>query len=348
MMPRAVLTRARDEMLDWHHSGQSVWEMPFTGPDYRDIAAAAEAKLRTLLGIPGDYHVLFMHGGASAQFSLVPLNLLGPSAVADYVETGHWARRAIGEARRYGTVSVVASNADAASPSLPPPENWRFSTNASYCHITANETADGLEFDGAPPAGGAPLIADMTSNLLSRPIDISAYGMIYAGAQKNIGPAGLTIVIIRDDLLGLARRETPTIFNYSQQIDANGRINTPLTYAVYLADLVFDWLVEQGGLPAMAERNARKSEKLYAAIDRSDFYVCPVKADDRSRMNVCFSVADSNLDELFIDQATTSGLLNLKGHAASGGLRASLYNAMPEAGVDALIRFMDDFAVRDG
>ena len=205
MMPREVLARARDEMLDWQGSKQSVWEIPFTGPDYRGIAEAAEAKLRALLGIPSTYHVLFMHGGASAQFSMVPLNLLGANTVADYVETGHWARRAIGEARRYGIVNVVASNVDAMCPSLPAHETWRFSDDARYCHITANETADGLEFDGAPVSGGAPLIADMTSNLLSRPIDVSAYRLIYAGAQTNIGPAGLTIVIIRGDLLGAAR-----------------------------------------------------------------------------------------------------------------------------------------------
>jgi phosphoserine aminotransferase len=292
--------------------------------------------------------VLFMHGGASAQFSMIPLNLLGADDVADYVETGHWARRARGEASRYGTIHTVASNQTMSPPRLPPIEKWHFNPSARYCHITANETADGLEFNGAPPSGGAPLIADMTSNLLSRPIDVSAYGMIYAGAQKNIGPAGLTIVIIRDDLLGDARPETPSVFNYARQIEANGRINTPLTYAVYLAGLVLDWLDEEGGLLAAADRNRRKSEKLYAAIDDSEFYQCVVTPSDRSRMNVCFGLADHDLEERFLSHAEASGLLNLKGHAASGALRASLYNAMPESGVDALIDFMEEFAASDG
>lgn len=348
IMPREVLEQARDELLDWNGTGQSVWEMPFTGPDYRSIAEAAEADLRALLDIPSDYHVLFLQGGASAQFSLVPLNLAGPDDLVDYVETGHWAHRAIGEARRYCRVNVVASNAADGFRALPPRGSWQLSKHAAYCHITSNETANGLEFHSVPDVGEVPLVADMTSNLLSHPIDIARYGLVYAGAQKNIGPAGLTILIVRDDLIGRARPETPTVFNYQVQVESHGRVNTPLTYAIYLAGLVFRWLRECGGLSAIGAVNARKSAKLYDAIDQSAFYECLVARSDRSRMNVCFELADPDLQTDFLEQAAGQGLMNLKGHSAIGGLRASLYNAMPEAGVDALIAFMEDFERRRG
>lgn len=348
MMPRAVLEQARDELLDWNGTGQSVWELPFTGPEYRSIAEAAEADLRALLEIPPDYHVLFLQGGASAQFSLVPLNLAGPDDVVDYVETGHWSHRAIGEARRYCRVNVAASNATDGYRALPPRDTWRLSERAPYCHITSNETANGLEYHWLSDIGEVPLVADMTSNLLSCPIDIARYGLIYAGAQKNIGPAGLTIVIVRDDLLGAARAETPTVFNYKVQAANHGRVNTPLTYAVYLAGLVFRWLRERGGLLAVGAVNARKSATLYDAIDRSALYECRVAKSDRSRMNVCFQLGDPGLQTAFLEQASAQGLINLKGHSAIGGLRASLYNAMPEAGVDALIDFMEEFARRHG
>jgi len=346
VMPREVLERARDELLDWNGTGLSVWELPFTGPEYRSIAEAAEADLRSLLDIPPDYRVLFLQGGASAQFSLLPLNLAGADDVVDYVETGHWAHRAIGEARRYCRVNVAASNAAAGFRALPPRDTWRLSKQAAYCHITSNETANGLEYHWLPDIGEVPLVADMTSNLLSSPIDIARYGLIYAGAQKNIGPAGLTIVIVRDDLLGAARAETPTVFNYKVQAESHGRVNTPQTYAIYLAGLVFRWLRERGGLSAIGAANARKSAKLYDAIDQSASYECLVAKRDRSRMNVCFQLADPDLQTVFVERAAARGLLNLKGHSAIGGLRASLYNAMPEAGVDVLIGFMEEFARR--
>jgi phosphoserine aminotransferase len=345
VMPRPVLEAARDELLDWRGRGHSVWELPFTGADYKRIAAEAQADLRALLNIPADYEVLFMHGGASAQFSVVPLNLLDADGTADYVMTGHWAKKAIVEARRFGAVSVVAEGPEGFT-ALPARESWKLNPDADYCHITANETGDGLEYHWTPETGETPLVADMTSNILSRPFDVSRYGLIYAGAQKNIGPAGLCVVIVRRDLVGRARRATPSVFDYQVQIDTDGRFNTPLTYAVYLAGLVFDWLKAEGGVAAMARAAERKSGKLYRAIDGGDFYHCPVAIADRSRMNVCFGLAEPSLEPLFLTEAEAHGLVNLKGHAAIGGIRASLYNAMPEAGVDALVEFMADFAQR--
>jgi phosphoserine aminotransferase len=343
-MPAEVLERARDELLDWRATGMSVWELPFTGSEFKEIAAAARADLRDLLAVPPHYKLLFMHGGASAQFSLVPMNLLRGKTSADYVETGHWARKAINEARRYCRVNVAASGAGRHFTRLPSRRTWKLRADAAFCHLTSNETADGLEYHWIPDTGAVPLVADMTSSFLSRPIDISRYGLIYAGAQKNIGPAGLTVVIVREDLIGAALAATPSVFDYKVQADSDGRFNTPLTYGIYLAGLVFEWLKARGGLAAMAEASRRKAAKLYAAIDASDFYHCPVAVPDRSRMNVCFGLVEPALVATFSSEAARNGLVNLVGHGAVGGLRASLYNAMPEDGVDALIAFMDDFA----
>ncbi|TFH88543.1 3-phosphoserine/phosphohydroxythreonine transaminase [Billgrantia azerbaijanica] len=346
IMPREVLRQAREELLDWQGSGMSVMEMPFTGEEFQAIQRQAQQDLRELLGVPDDYRILFLQGGASAQFSLLPMNLLPPGATADYVDTGHWSRKAIAEGRRYARINVAASGEARGYRQVPDLASWRLDPQAGYCHITSNETADGLAYHWLPETGEVPLVADMTSDFLSRPLAVERFGVIYAGAQKNIGPAGLTIVIIRDDLIRPARPETPSAFSYQVQADSNGRFNTPLTYAVYIAGLVFRWLRREGGLAAMAERNRRKSDKLYAAIDRSDFYVCPQHAADRSRMNVCFHLAEASLTAECLQQAGAQGLLNLKGHPANGGLRASLYNAMPEAGVDALIAFLQAFAAR--
>ncbi len=348
VMPREVLTRARDEMLDWRGSGVSVLEMPFTGPEFKEILARAIEDLRDLLAIPGNYRVLFLQGGAYAHFAMVPMNLLRGRHRADYVETGHWSRRAIVEARRYCGVDVVASGESDNFNRVPPRGTWRLNPDAAFCHITTNETAQGLEFHWTPDTSDVPLVADMTSDFLSRPMDITRYGLIYASAQKNVGPAGLTIVIVRDGLLGGALPGTPTVFDYAIQADNDSTVNTPPTYAVYVAGLVFQWLKGQGGLPAVARMNRRKSAKLYAAIDASGFYRCPVVPTDRSLVNVCFRLPNESLETDFLVEAGRHGLLNLKGHSAFGGIRASLYNAMPEKGVDALIDFMERFSHRHG
>jgi phosphoserine aminotransferase len=344
MMPRPVLERAQEELLDWQGQGLSPWELPFTGAEFRDILARAKASLGELLALPPGYRVLFLQGGASLQFSLVPLNLLRGATSANYVETGHWSRKAIIEARRYAQVHVAASSAGSGFDRIPDFDTWQLDPAGAYCHITANETADGAEFRWTPDVGDMPLIADMTSSFLSRPIDVSRYGMIYAGAQKNIGPAGLTVVIVREDLLGRAAPATPTACDYAVQAEHDSRFNTPLTYAIYLAGLVFDWLLARGGLAAVAQANARKSACLYAAIDASDgFYHCPVQPASRSRMNVCFRLPNEELTLRFLQQAEERGLINLRGHGARGGVRASLYNAMPEEGVEALVAFMRGF-----
>ena len=347
-MPRAVLEQARGELLDWHGTGMSVWEMPFTGPEFRDIIATVRSRLGALLAVPANYRILLMHAGASAQFSLVPLNLLGAKAKADYVESGHWALKAIREARRYCEVNVAASSAENDFTHLPRAQQWRLDADAAYCHITSNETANGLEYHWTPDTGAVPLVSDMTSSFLSRPVEVSRYGVIYAGAQKNIGPAGLTVVIVREDLIGRARAETPSVLDYEVQAESEGMVNTPLTYPVYLAGLVLAWIEDQGGLAAMAEAGARKSATLYSEIDADGFYECPVVVGDRSRINICFRVAERALEDRFVGEAAAEGLVNLKGHSAYGGLRASLYNAMPEAGVAALIGFMREFRRRRG
>jgi phosphoserine aminotransferase len=348
IMPRAVLEQARDELLDWRGTGMSVWEMPFTGAEFREIIATVRSRLGTLLEVPPNYRILLMHAGASTQFSLVPLNLLGAKAKADYVESGHWALKAIREGRRYCAVNVAASNAEGGYTRLAGIDEWRLDADAAYCHITSNETANGLEYHWTPDTGAAPLVADMTSSFLSRPVEVSRYGVIYAGAQKNIGPAGLTVVIVRDDLIGRARPETPSVLDYEVQAESESMVNTPLTYPVYLAGLVLAWIEDRGGLAAMAEACAAKSATLYAEIESDGFYECPVRAADRSRINICFRIAERALEDTFVEEAAGEGLVNLKGHSAYGGLRASLYNAMPEAGVAALVGFMREFRRRRG
>jgi phosphoserine aminotransferase len=348
MMPEPVLARIRDELPDWHGHGLSVMEMPFTGQTFVEIARAAVQGLKDLLALPEGYHVLFMHGGAMAQFAIVPLNLLRGRETADYVETGYWAGRAIKEARRYCEVHVAASGAPCGFTSLPPESEWRLDGQAAYCHITTNETVNGTEFHWTPETGAVPLVADMTSNFLSRPIDVGRFGLVYASAQKNIGPSGLTLVVVREDLIGGAHPFTPSVFDYAVQAYNESMYNTPATFSIYVAGLVFDWIKDQGGLDAMDRASRRKSGKLYDFIDSSGFYHCPVVAAARSRMNVRFDLADGTLTGPFLDDARDAGLVNLKGHKATGGLRASLYNAMPEEGVDTLVDFMKDFARRHG
>lgn len=343
MLPQEVLEQAQAEMLDWHGSGMSVMEMSHRGKEYMSIAEAAEADLREVMAIPDNYKVLFLQGGASSQFSAIPLNLLRGNAGADYINTGAWSKKAIAEASRYCAVNVASSSEDTNFSSIYPQESWDTNPDAAYLHYTPNETIGGLEFPWIPETGDVPLVADMSSTILSRPVDVSKFGLIYAGAQKNIGPAGLTIVIVRDDLIGEAADITPTMMDYEVQAKAGSMYNTPPTYAWYLAGLVFKWLQRQGGLEGMAEINKRKADKLYAAIDDSDFYKNPVEKEFRSWMNVPFTLANSELDGEFLKQAAERDLVTLKGHRSVGGMRASIYNAMPEAGVDALIAMMRDF-----
>jgi len=343
VLPRPVLVRARDELLDWRGSGMSVMEMSHRGKEFVSIAEQAEADLRELMGISSDYHVLFLQGGATSQFAMVPMNLLRGRTQADYVNTGAWSKKAIGEAKRYCTVNVAASSENTKFTTIPPRDGWKLDPSAAYVHYTPNETIGGVEFDWIPDTGGVPLVADMSSTILSRPVEVSRFGLIYAGAQKNIGPAGLTVVIVRKDLVGETLAGTPSMFDYQQHADNGSMLNTPPTYGWYLAGLVFQWLKEQGGLEAMALINQRKAGRLYEAIDASDFYQCPVDVECRSRMNVPFTLADASLDADFLAGAKAAGLVSLKGHRSVGGMRASIYNAMPEAGVAALVDFMKEF-----
>jgi phosphoserine aminotransferase len=343
VLPKPVLERAREELCDWHGSGMSVMEMSHRGKEFVSIAERAEADLRTLLGIPQDYHVLFLQGGATSQFAMVPMNLLRDRPRADYINTGAWSKKALAEARRYCKVNVAASAEDTGFTSIPEQEQWQLDPTAAYVHYTPNETIGGVEFGWIPDTGAVPLVADMSSTILSRPLDVARFGVIYAGAQKNIGPAGLTVVIVRKDLAGRALERTPTMFDYQAHADNGSMLNTPPTYSWYLAGLVFQWLLELGGLEAIAAVNRRKAQALYAAIDGSDFYHSPVEPSCRSWMNVPFTLADAALDGEFLDRAAAAGLVTLKGHRSVGGMRASIYNAMPEAGVHALIEFMKEF-----
>jgi phosphoserine aminotransferase len=350
VLPESVLQRAAEEMLDWHGSGQSVTEMSHRGKEFTEIAARAEADLRALLGVPEGYHVLFLQGGASLQFEMIPLNLLRGQPVVDYVHTGEWAKKAIAPARRLGRaeVNVAASAEDRSFTYAPDPAGWRLSDDAAYVHYTANETIGGVEFSLIPDVGEVPLISDMSSTLLSRELDVSRFGLIYAGAQKNIGPAGLTIVIVRDDLVGLADPPLTPMLDYATHAHAGSMYNTPPTYAIYLAGLVFAQLLADGGLAAAEQRNIAKAELLYDAIDSQPFYANPVEPADRSRMNVPFTLADPGLDAEFLSAAGARGLIQLKGHRSVGGMRASIYNAMPIEGVRALVDHLHDFAATRG
>lgn len=340
-LPEAVLQQAKEELLDWHGAGMSVMEMSHRGKEFMGIAEQAEADLRELMSIPENYRVLFLQGGASSQFAMVPMNLLADKDGADYINTGSWSKKAIAEAGRYGKVNVAAdTSAEFRAPSQ---EELMLSADAAYLHYTPNETIQGVEFPYIPASGSVPLVVDMSSTILSRPLDVARFGVIYAGAQKNIGPAGLTLVIVRDDLIGNAQGATPAMFDYRIHADAGSMYNTPPTFGWYLAGLVFAWLKEKGGLAAMAEINERKAGALYDAIDGSDFYANPVASECRSWMNVPFTLADSSLDAKFLEQASENGLKTLKGHRSVGGMRASIYNAMPEEGVKALTDFMAEF-----
>jgi len=345
-LPEPVLRQAASEMLDWNGTGLSVMEVSHRGKEFMALQAGIEADLRELLAIPSSYKVLFLQGGAIGQNAIVPMNLLRGRKSADYVNTGAWSIRSIAEASRYARVNVVASGEASGFTAIPPQAEWRLDPDAAYVHICANETIGGLEYHWVPDTGAVPLVADMSSNILSRPIDVSRYGCIYGGAQKNIGPAGLTFVIVRDDLLGGALPITPEAFDYTVQAANNSMINTPPTFAIYLAGLVFRWIAEGGGLAAMAERNRAKAALLYAALDASDFYVNRIARDDRSLMNVVFHLADPALDAAFLEGAKAARLVGLKGHRLVGGLRASIYNAMPIEGVQALVAYMKDFESR--
>jgi phosphoserine aminotransferase len=347
VLPLEVLQQVRDELTDWQGRGMSVMEVGHRSKAFVACAAEAEADLRELLGVPASYKVLFLQGGATGQFAAVPLNLTTPGSVVDYINTGHWSKKALTEAQRYCPVNVAADGASSDYHDVPAQAGWKLSRDAAYLHYTPNETIGGVEWSFVPKVE-APLVADMSSTLLSRPIDVSRFALIYAGAQKNIGPAGLCVIIVREELLGRARRETPTVLNYKLVADEGSMLNTPPTFAWYVAGLVFKWLQRQGGVMRMGERNRAKAEKLYRAIDESAFYSNPVARASRSWMNVPFTLARPELDQTFITEAREAGLVNLEGHRSVGGMRASLYNAMPPEGVDVLVEFMREFARRNG
>ncbi|HEX3912449.1 MAG TPA: 3-phosphoserine/phosphohydroxythreonine transaminase [Steroidobacteraceae bacterium] len=345
VLPLEVLEEARDQLPDWDGSGMSVMEISHRTGSFLEVARQAETDLRELMAIPRNYQVLFMQGGASAQFSLVPMNLTTAESTVDFVNTGHWSKRGITEAARYCSVHVAA-DAGGSYKRVPPQAELQFSGRAAYAHYTPNETISGVEFSYVPETGGAPLVADMSSSILSRPVDVAKFGLIYAGAQKNIGPSGLTVVIVRDDLLGHARRETPYVFNYQAIAENQSMLNTPPTFAWYMAGLVFKWLKRAGGVAQMGRRNQAKAAMLYAAIDASRLYENAVSADARSWMNVTFNLKNPGLDAEFLAAAGAEGLQGLKGHRVLGGMRASIYNAMPLAGVEKLCAFMADFERR--
>ncbi|WP_220812834.1 3-phosphoserine/phosphohydroxythreonine transaminase [Pseudomonas paralcaligenes] len=347
-LPTAVLQRAQAEMLDWQGRGLSVMEMSHRSDEYVAIAEKAEQDLRDLLSIPNDYKVLFLQGGASQQFAEIPLNLLPEDGTADYIETGIWSKKAIEEARRYGNINIAASAKGYDYFAIPGQNEWQLSKDAAYVHYASNETIGGLQFDWIPEVGDTPLVVDMSSDILSREIDVSKFGLIYAGAQKNIGPSGLVVAIIREDLLGRARSVCPTMLNYKIAADNGSMYNTPATYSWYLSGLVFEWLKEQGGVAAMEQRNKAKKDLLYKAIDASDFYSNPIQPSARSWMNVPFRLADEKLDKAFLAGADARGLLNLKGHRSVGGMRASIYNATGLDAVEALVAYMAEFEKEHG
>jgi phosphoserine aminotransferase len=347
-MPLPVLERAQAELLDWHGTGMSVMEMSHRGAAFTSIIEKAERDLRALLAIPDDYRVLFLQGGALAQNAAVPLNLMAPGGIADYVDTGHWSQKSIAEARKYGDVNVAASSADANYTYVPAQSTWKRARHAAYVHVTTNETIGGVEYFWIPDTGDVPLVADASSHILSRPFEVAKFGVIYAGAQKNIGPAGLTVVIVRDDLLGRARRECPSVLDYAVQAKAGSMFNTPSTFGIYLAGLTFEWLEAQGGLAAIERQNVAKASALYTEIDRTGFYRNDVRPADRSRMSVPFFLRDEQLNAPFLAGAQARGLVQLKGHRAVGGMRASIYTAMPLDGVLKLVDWMREFEREHG
>ncbi len=343
MLPEAVLKQAQAEMLDWQGSGMSVMEMSHRGAEFMGIAETLHNDLRELMAIPDNYKILFLQGGATAQFSFIPANILGDRQKACYINTGAWSEKAIKGAESYCDVIVSASSEANNFTAIPDRVSWNIDAQAAYLHYTPNETIHGVEFQYTPDVGDLPLVADMSSNILSRSVDVSKFGLIYAGTQKNMGPAGAAVVIVRDDLIGKAQKNLPDIFNYEKQVKQESMLNTPATYTWYLVGLVLQWLKAQGGVSAIEQVNKRKAKNLYAAIDQSVLYSNPVAVADRSRMNVPFILADEGLDKAFLSAAKEQGFLSLKGHRSVGGMRASIYNAMPESGVDALIQFMAEF-----
>jgi phosphoserine aminotransferase len=348
VLPEEVLQKAAAEMLDWHGSGMSVMEMSHRGKEFIGIADKAQADLRTLLSIPANYKVLFLQGGAIAENAIIPMNLLGDKKIADYVNTGEWSKKSIKEAKKYCTVNIAASAEDKNFTYVPNRDTWKLTKDAAYVHVCTNETIGGVEYHWTPDTGEVPLVADMSSHILSRVIDVSKYGVIYGGAQKNIGPAGLTLVIVREDLLGKAREITPSAFDWKQQAENDSMLNTPPTYSIYVAGLVFEWLLAKGGIAAIEKQNIAKAALLYDYFDQSEFYVNPVRKEDRSRMNVPFKLKDEALDETFLKGAKERGMVQLKGHRSVGGMRASIYNAMPVAGVRTLVDYMTEFARKHG
>ena len=347
-LPEIVLQQAAAEMLDWHGSGMSVMEMSHRGREFISIADECEALLRELLAVPANYKVLFMQGGAIGENAIVPMNMLRGKTSADYIDTGEWSKKSIKEAKKYGAVNVAASAADTGYDRVPPRDSWRLDNNAAYVHICSNETIGGVEYHFTPDVGAVPLVADMSSSILSRPVEVAKYGLIYGGAQKNIGPAGLTLVIVRDDLLGGAMAITPSAFDYKVVADNDSMYNTPPTYAIYIAGLVFHWIKAQGGLVAMAAHNRTKAAVLYDFLDSTGFYKAPVARDCRSLMNVPFKLHDDSLDAAFLKGAEARAMVQLKGHRSVGGMRASIYNAMPLAGVQALVAYMKEFEASHG
>ena len=347
VLPEEVLARAGDEMLDWQGSGMCVMEMSHRGKEFIAIAAEAEKDLRELLAVPQNYKVLFLQGGATLQFAQIPMNLLAGRGKADYVATGEWSKKAIKEAQAYCDVHVAASSEDKAFSYAP--KAWNVRPDAAYVHYCSNETIGGVEYHEVPKVGaGVPLVADASSHILSRPLDVSKFGLIYAGAQKNIGPAGLTIVIVRDDLVGKAVPTPPAMLDYKTHVDADSMYNTPPTYSIYIAGLVFQWLKRNGGVAAMEQKNIEKAKMLYDYLDTTDFYRNPVNPADRSRMNIPFTLKDAALDDEFLKGAKARGMIQLKGHRSVGGMRASIYNAMPTEGVKALVEYMKEFAAQKG
>lgn len=347
-LPEAVLRKAADEMLDWRGSGMSVMEMSHRGKEFISIHAEAEATLRELLKIPANYKVLFMQGGAIGENAIVPMNLIGRTGKADYVLTGDWSKKSYKEAKTFGTVNVAATGEASTFTAIPKQSEWELDPGAAYVHICSNETIGGVQFHWTPETGNVPLVADMSSDILSRPIDVSKYGLIYAGAQKNMGPSGLTIVIVRDDLLGHALPITPSAFNYKLQAENDSMYNTPPTYAIYIAGLVFQHVKAMGGMAAMEEHNKAKAKVLYDYLESSKFFRSPVAPADRSLMNVPFKLKDESLDEAFLKGAQAKGMIQLKGHRSVGGMRASIYNAMPIEGVRALVQYMKEFEAQHG
>ena len=343
VLPEPVLAQAAAEMLDWQGSGQSVMEMSHRGKEYMGIHAQAEADLRELMNVPSNYKVLFLQGGATMQFAMIPMNLVGAHASVDYVNTGEWSKKAIKEARCFARVNVAATAEDRQFTYVPAFDTWRLDPQAAYVHVCMNETIGGVEFNAVPDTGAVPLVADISSTFLSRPLDVAKFGLVYGGAQKNIGPAGLTIVIVREDLLGRAKPPLANVFDYKAHADADSMLNTPPTYAVYIAGLVFRWLKAQGGVAAIERINIEKAAILYDYLDSSAFYRNPVARPDRSRMNVPFTLADPSLDESFLKGAKAADMIQLKGHRSVGGMRASIYNAMPVDGVRHLVAYMREF-----